>query len=97
MFISLLCSKDFNIILYDLFQVCKKCVLKDSCHFANQIARKDDSKTLKLGDVMRVITIYALEALHPELSVPEEIKVSVSRLLNETLKLSQTSSQGDQS
>ncbi|XP_065861908.1 uncharacterized protein [Euphorbia lathyris] len=71
--------------------VCSKCVLKHSCHLVNQIVKKD-SETLNLADVMKIITIYALEASHPELTVPEEIKASVSRLLREILKLSQTTS-----
>ncbi|XP_057992612.1 uncharacterized protein LOC110654230 [Hevea brasiliensis] len=70
--------------------VCGKCVLKDSCKFVNQSVWKGDYKTLNLAVVMRVITLYALEEVHPELPVPDEIKASVSRLLNEVVKLSET-------
>lgn len=71
-------------------QVCNKCVLKHSCNFVNQSVWRGDIKTLNLAAVMRVITLYALEAVHAELSVPNEIKASVNRLLTEILKLSQT-------
>ncbi|CAK7350107.1 unnamed protein product [Dovyalis caffra] len=70
--------------------VCNKCVLKRSCNFVNQSVWKGDFKTLNLAVVMRVITLYALEAVHPELLVPNEIMVSVNRLLAEILKLSKT-------
>ena len=40
--------------------------------------------------LMRVITLYGLELVPPELAVPDEIKHCVSRLLKEVLKLSQT-------
>ncbi|KAF9666617.1 hypothetical protein SADUNF_Sadunf16G0247400 [Salix dunnii] len=70
--------------------VCNQCVLKHSCNFVNQSVWRGDTKTLNLAVVMRVITSYALEAVHPELSVPNEIKASVNRLLTEILNLSQT-------
>ncbi|KAJ6753968.1 ZINC FINGER PROTEIN [Salix purpurea] len=70
--------------------VCNKCVLKHSCNFVNQSVWRGDNKTLNLAAVMRVLTLYALEAAHPELSVPDEIKASVNRLLTEILSLSQT-------
>ncbi|WCJ32316.1 hypothetical protein M5689_013749 [Euphorbia peplus] len=70
--------------------VCNKCVLKDSCHLVNQSAPTKGSKTLNLVGVMKVLIIYALEVSHPELSVPEEVKAAVSRLLKEILNLSQT-------
>ncbi|KAG7956994.1 hypothetical protein I3843_11G152900 [Carya illinoinensis] len=70
--------------------VCTKCVLKQSCKFVNQSVWKGDTKNLNLAVVMRVITLYALESVPPELAVPNEIKVSVSKLLKEVLKLSQS-------
>ncbi|KAF3442372.1 hypothetical protein FNV43_RR16288 [Rhamnella rubrinervis] len=70
--------------------VCSKCVLKPSCKFVNQNVWKGGVKNLKLTDAMNVITLYALDAVPPELSVPDEIKASISQLLKEILKLSQT-------
>ncbi|XP_023896488.1 uncharacterized protein LOC112008388 [Quercus suber] len=70
--------------------VCGKCVLKQSCKFVNQSVWKGDTKNLNLVVVMRVIILYALELVRPELGMPNEIQVSVSRLLKEVLKLSQT-------
>lgn len=71
-------------------QVCSKCVLKRSCKFANQTVWRGDNKNLDLAVVMRVITLYALESLPPQLVVPDEIKDSVNRLLKEVVNLSQT-------
>ena len=58
----------------------------------NQSVWKGDTKNLNLSVVMRVIILYALELERPELGMPNEIQVSVSRLLKEVLKLSQTMS-----
>lgn len=87
------------------FQVCSKCVLRESCKFVNKSVwrghtnnpnptnvRKTNPKNLNLADVMNTITLYALESVHPQLVVPEDVTYSVSRLLKEILKLSQTSS-----
>lgn len=70
--------------------VCSKCILKQSCKFVNQSVWRGDSKNLNLAVVMRVITLYGLELVPPELAVLDEIKHCVSRLLKEVLKLSQT-------
>lgn len=45
---------------------------------------------LDLPAVMNVITLYAMEEVPPELVVPNEIKTSVSLLLEEVIKLSKT-------
>lgn len=58
--------------------------------FANQTVWKCDTNTLDLGIVMKVITSYALESVHPQLVVPDEVKNSVNQLLKEVVKLSQT-------
>lgn len=70
--------------------VCSKCTLQQSCMFANQTVWKCDTNTLDLGIVMKVITSYALESVHPQLVVPDEVKKSVNQLLKEVVKLSQT-------
>lgn len=71
-------------------QVCDKCALKQSCKFVNQSAWKGAENNLDLAVVMRVIPLYALELVPPQLVVPEEIKDSVSRLLKEAVNLSET-------
>ncbi|CAK9134156.1 unnamed protein product [Ilex paraguariensis] len=70
--------------------VCSKCILKHSCKFVNQSVWRGDTKTLNLAVVMRVITLYALELVPPQLVVPDEVKASVSRLLKEVVSLGQT-------
>ncbi|KAF5728066.1 hypothetical protein HS088_TW21G00209 [Tripterygium wilfordii] len=73
--------------------VCDKCVLKSSCKFVNQSVWRGDTKTLNLAVVMRVITLYALDSVSPELAVPHEMRDAVSQLLKEVVKLSQTIAQ----
>ncbi|KAH7512686.1 uncharacterized protein LOC107432705 [Ziziphus jujuba] len=70
--------------------VCSKCVLKQSCKFVNQNVWRGNVKNLNLTDAMNVITLYALDAVPAQLVVPDELKASISRLLKEVLKLSQT-------
>ncbi|KAL6975588.1 hypothetical protein U1Q18_024380 [Sarracenia purpurea var. burkii] len=70
--------------------VCSKCVLKPSCKFPNQRVWRGDDSNLNLAVVMRVIILYALESVPPQLVVPNEIKDSVSRLLKEVMSLSET-------
>lgn len=70
--------------------VCSRCSLQQSCKFANQSVWKCDTNNLDLVTVMKVITLYALESVHPQLVVPDEVKKSVSHLLKEVVKLSQT-------
>ncbi|XP_062015688.1 uncharacterized protein LOC133732209 [Rosa rugosa] len=86
--------------------VCSKCVLRESCRFVNKSVwrgatknlnptnnvGKGNPKNLNLADVMNIITLYALESVPPQLVVPDDLKASVSRLLKEILKLSQTTS-----
>ncbi|KAL5738301.1 hypothetical protein ACOSP7_031062 [Xanthoceras sorbifolium] len=75
--------------------VCGKCALRHSCKFVNQSVWKGGNKNLRLADVMRVITLYALESVHPELQVPDDVKASVSQLLKEVINLSQTTSKAN--
>lgn len=70
--------------------VCSKCTLKASCKFVNQSVWKRDIANLHLDVVMRIITPYALESVPPQLVIPDELKASVSRLLNDIVRLSQT-------
>ncbi|KAL7218666.1 hypothetical protein ACSBR2_011849 [Camellia fascicularis] len=74
----------------DLKKVCSKCVLKSSCKFVNQSVWKGNNNNLNLAVMMRVIILYTMESVPPQLVVPDEIKASVSVLLKEVLNLSQT-------
>ncbi|XP_021287943.1 uncharacterized protein LOC110419281 [Herrania umbratica] len=69
--------------------VCSQCMLKDSCKYVNKSVWKAGTKNLLLVDVMKVITLYALDQMHPKLTVPDEVKDSVNQLLKEVIKLSQ--------
>ncbi|CAL0326498.1 unnamed protein product [Lupinus luteus] len=70
--------------------VCSKCALQQSCKFINQSVWKTGTSNLHLVSVMKLVTSYALELVHPQLAVPDEVKKSVSQLLKEVVKLSQT-------
>ncbi|XP_047322335.1 uncharacterized protein LOC124926195 [Impatiens glandulifera] len=72
----------------DETSVCSKCVLKPVCNFANQKVWSWDSNHLDLVVVMRVITIYGLEAVPSQLRVPEEMKAGINRLFKEIVNLS---------
>ncbi|XP_057726062.1 uncharacterized protein LOC130941531 isoform X2 [Arachis stenosperma] len=71
-------------------KVCSKCALRESCKFENQSVWKGDTKILNLVVVMKVLTSYDLEMVHPKLVVPDTVKNSVRKLLKEATKLSQT-------
>lgn len=68
--------------------VCNKCALKESCKFANQSVWKKGAKNMDLIVVMRVVTLYGLEAVPSQLEVPDDVKSAVSRLLKEVVRLS---------
>ncbi|KAJ1441604.1 Zinc finger, RING/FYVE/PHD-type [Sesbania bispinosa] len=70
--------------------VCSKCTLRQSCKYENQSVWKCDTNKLDLVIVMKVITSYALELVHPQLVVSDQVNKSVSQLLKEVVKLSQT-------
>ncbi|KAL9667430.1 hypothetical protein QQ045_001788 [Rhodiola kirilowii] len=72
--------------------VCSRCVLRESCQFVNQSVWNGDSKNLKLDDTLRVVILYALEAAHPKLSLPEHFKATVNLLLRDIINLSKTTS-----
>ncbi|CAM8999374.1 unnamed protein product [Rhodiola kirilowii] len=72
--------------------VCSRCVLRESCQFVNQSVWNGDSKNLKLDDTLRVVILYALEAAHQKLSLPEHFKATVNLLLRDIINLSKTTS-----
>ncbi|KAJ0475554.1 hypothetical protein HanHA300_Chr13g0466791 [Helianthus annuus] len=69
--------------------VCNKCVLKESCKFANQSVWKKGAKNMDLAVVMRVITLYGLPT---RFEVPGDVRAAVNRLLKEVIRLSETES-----
>lgn len=72
--------------------VCSKCALKESCKFVNRSVWKKGAKNVDLTVVMRVITLYALEAVPSELEVSDDVKNAVNRLLKEVIRLSEIES-----
>jgi len=82
----------FSYVIYVFFwhQVCCKCTLQQTCKFMNQSVWNVNTNSLELVTVMKVITSYGLESVHPQLVVPEVVKKSVSQLLKEIVKLSPT-------
>ncbi|XP_014523053.1 uncharacterized protein LOC106779463 [Vigna radiata var. radiata] len=70
--------------------VCCKCTLQQTCKFRNQSVWNVNTNNLELVTVMKVITSYGLESVHPQLVVPDVVKKSVSQLLKEIVKLSPT-------
>ncbi|XP_020096887.1 uncharacterized protein LOC109716025 [Ananas comosus] len=65
---------------------CHACKLKKSCKFVHQkVARQEK---LILPDVMRVLTLFALDAIPRQLFVPLELKLSADKLLKEVINLS---------
>ncbi|XP_024960347.1 uncharacterized protein LOC112500954 isoform X2 [Cynara cardunculus var. scolymus] len=72
--------------------VCNKCVLKESCKFVNQSVWKKGAKNMDLIAVMRVVTLYGLEAIPTQLEVPDDVKNAVNRLLKEVVRLSKIES-----
>lgn len=70
--------------------VCCKCTLRESCKFENQNVWKSGSTNLNLPSLMRLLTVYALEAIPPQLMLPEDIKACVNRLMKDVINLSKT-------
>lgn len=85
LYIHLLTHVIYNFIF---LQVCGKCILRESCKFANQNVWKCDANKLDLELVMKVVISYALHLVHPQLVVSDEVNKSVNHLLNEFVKLS---------
>ncbi|GFQ07220.1 hypothetical protein PHJA_002866100 [Phtheirospermum japonicum] len=72
-------------------KVCQKCPLRKPCNLVNKTGNKQQTQ-LDMAKVMRILIMYAMESVAEQLVVPEEIKASVSRLMKEIIKLSQTTS-----
>ncbi|KAL9276992.1 hypothetical protein ACSQ67_025459 [Phaseolus vulgaris] len=70
--------------------VCCRCTLQQTCKFKNQSVWNVNTNNLELETVMKVITSYGLESVHPQLLVPDVVKKSVNQLLEEIVKLSPT-------
>ncbi|XVF88004.1 hypothetical protein PTKIN_Ptkin19aG0014500 [Pterospermum kingtungense] len=70
--------------------VCSQCMLKNSCKFANMNVWGTGTKSLLLVDVMKVITLYALDEVHPKLTVPKDVNDSANQLLMKVIKLTET-------
>ncbi|KAF3774662.1 hypothetical protein EJ110_NYTH52624 [Nymphaea thermarum] len=66
--------------------VCEACQLKELCSFKNIGVQTEEN--LNLVNVLRVLTIYALNSAHPKLVVSQETKESVSKLVKEVVDLS---------
>ncbi|XP_043698655.1 uncharacterized protein LOC122649534 [Telopea speciosissima] len=67
--------------------VCRTCKLKSSCRFANQRVWKINN--LNLADAMRILTLYDLGSVSPQLVVPDDMKASISKLLKEVTSLTE--------
>ncbi|TYI03526.1 hypothetical protein ES332_A11G345200v1 [Gossypium tomentosum] len=73
--------------------VCSRCMLKDSCEYANKSVWGIGTNSSLLVDVMKVITLYALDLVPAKLTVPDEVKDSINQLLKVVIKLSQPTCQ----
>ncbi|MBA0672522.1 hypothetical protein Goklo_025374 [Gossypium klotzschianum] len=73
--------------------VCSRCMLKDSFEYANKSVWGIGTNSLLLVDVMKVITLYALDLVPAKLTVPDEVKDSINQLLKVVIKLSQPTCQ----
>ncbi|KAK8712296.1 hypothetical protein V6N13_147536 [Hibiscus sabdariffa] len=67
--------------------VCSRCMLKDSCEYANKSVWGIGTNSLLLVDVMKVITLYALDLLPAKLTLPDEVKDSINQLLKRSMCL----------
>lgn len=72
--------------------VCSKCVFRESCKFVNQNVWNGDTRNLNLEDTMKVIILYGLETVHPELPLPDNFKTTVNLLLSDIINLSKSTS-----
>lgn len=65
-------------------------MLKDSCRHANKDVWGIAARNLLLVHVMKVIIVYNLDQVPPKLTVPDEVRDSANKLLEEVIKLSRT-------
>ncbi|KAH7651428.1 hypothetical protein IHE45_20G056600 [Dioscorea alata] len=65
---------------------CRACVLKNSCQFVNKKVSRVEK--IVLADVMRLLTMYALDSIPQQLQVPEDLKLSAGKLLKDVVNLS---------
>lgn len=89
---TLYCIYSNVVYFIDLWspQVCSQCMLKDSCKYANMNVWQTGKMSLLLVDVMKVITLYALDQVPPKLAVPDDVNDSINQLLKQAIKLSKT-------
>ncbi|XP_074568838.1 uncharacterized protein LOC141825353 [Curcuma longa] len=65
--------------------VCRGCKIRDYCKFANLRVSKEEK--VILSDTMRILALWAFDAVPRQLSVPSDFKSSVCKLLEEVLNL----------
>lgn len=66
--------------------VCRGCKLRSSCRFPNKRVSTIDKVVLE--DVMRLITVYTLDAVPFQVVIPDELKCSIGALVKEAVSLS---------
>ncbi|XP_042398958.1 uncharacterized protein LOC121989156 [Zingiber officinale] len=66
--------------------VCRGCKIRDHCKFANLRVSKEEK--VILSDTMRILALWAFDAVPRQLSVSYDFKSSVYKLLEEVLNLS---------
>lgn len=69
----------------DEVSVCFSCKLRETCK-TKDIELKERAKDLELGDVMQMLTSYALGLVDHKLTVPNEVKESTHKLLNQVVE-----------
>ncbi|KAK9688746.1 hypothetical protein RND81_09G008100 [Saponaria officinalis] len=54
--------------------VCRKCVLKESCKYANQSSGEGYDTSLRLDSLLRLVRAYSLEEISPRLKLTNDMK-----------------------
>ncbi|XP_066313558.1 uncharacterized protein [Miscanthus floridulus] len=67
-------------------KICSSCKLRSSCKFVNQEVPRHNK--VILSDTMRVVSLFVLDACAQQLQVTAELKVSICKLLKDTINLS---------
>lgn len=65
---------------------CRGCRLKTSCKFVNR--KVEGQRKVILADAMRVLTLLSLNSVPRHILFPDDLKISVGRLLKEVVNLS---------